>query len=111
MKETREHNKVVSDKKSFFDIFTEVMGWLQIVASPFLVAVILGAIIYFPKPTTTRLFLAVAIVTTGLIVGIIWATRVWRRKGTNHFISRIMATPELDNTVENQNQKDDNIRT
>ena len=78
------------------------MGWLQIVASPFLATAILGAIIYFSKPNTTRLVIAVAIVTIGLVIGIIWATRVWKKKGTIHYMSRIMATPELDNKNEEQ---------
>jgi hypothetical protein len=102
MQKTGEQKNEVSDKKSLFEIFTEIMGWLQIVASPFLAAVILGTIIYFSKPTTTRLVIAVAIVTIGLVIGIIWATRVWKKKGTIHYMSRIMATPELDNRDEDQ---------
>ena len=97
MEETSKHKDPLTDKKSLFEYFTEIMGWLQIVASPFLAVSIIGAFIYFSKPNTTRLIVAIAIVTIGLIIGIIWATRVWRKKGTIHFMSRIMATPELDN--------------
>lgn len=38
--------------------------------------------------------------TIGLVIGIIWATRQWKGKGTIWFMSRIMATPELDNPDE-----------
>ena len=78
------------------------MGWLQIVASPFLIAVVIGSIVYFSRPSNARLVFAIIIVTIGLVIGIIWATSVWRKKGTNHFISRIMATPEFDQKAEDQ---------
>ena len=102
MQKTAEQKDTVTDKKSLFEFFIEIMGWLQIVASPFLVASIIGAIIYFSRPNTTRLVIAIVIVTIGLVIGIIWATRVWRKKGTIHFMSRIIATPELDNKDEDQ---------
>ena len=37
------------DKMSFFDYFTEVVGWLQIVASPLLAGLVISALIYFSK--------------------------------------------------------------
>jgi hypothetical protein len=40
--------------------------------------------------------LGTSVTLIGLIVGIIWATKVWKKKGTVHFMSRVMATPELD---------------
>ena len=87
-----------TNKKSLFVLFTEIVGWLQIFVSPFFVGLIIGSIIYFLKPGTTRLIIAVFITITGLFTGIVWANRIWRKKGTIHFMSRIMATPELDNT-------------
>jgi|SRR5687767_13268636 len=87
-----------TNKKSLFVLFTEIVGWLQIFVSPFLVGLIIGSIIYFFNPGTTRLIIAVFITITGLFTGIVWANRIWRKKGTIHFMSRIMATPELDNT-------------
>jgi hypothetical protein len=92
-----------SEKKSLFEYFAEIIGWLQIVASPLLAASILGAIVYFSNPNTPRLIIAIVIVLVGLTIGIIWATRVWRKKGTIHFMSRIIANPELDNNDEEQN--------
>lgn len=43
----------------------------------------------------------IGIVAVSLIMGVIWATRVWKKHGTIHFVSRVMATPELDNPEEN----------
>ncbi len=90
------------DKMSFFDFATEMVGWLQIVASPLLAAVVLAALIYFSNPTIFRLFFAIAVILLGLVVGIIFATRVWKKQGTVHFVSRVMATPELDNLDEDK---------
>jgi hypothetical protein len=84
------------DRKSFFELFTEIMGWLQIAASPFLIGLALGAIVYLLKPESLTLWIGIAISLAGLIFGIIWATRVWKKKGTIYYVSRVMATPEFD---------------
>lgn len=44
--------------------------------------------------------MGIIVATIGLVIGIIWATRQWKGKGTIWFMSRIMATPELDNPDE-----------
>lgn len=94
----------------FFEIFTEVMGWLQIVASPLLVGLGIGAIIYFPHPSTINLIIALSIVMVTLIFGIILATRIWKKKGTIWFLSRIMATPELDNITSEKETANEETR-
>ena len=83
-------------KLSFFELTMEILGWLQIVASPLLLASIIGFIIYVSNPSPIRLIIAVVIATLGIIIGIFWATKIWKKKGTIHFMSRIMATPDLD---------------
>ncbi len=85
---------------SFLDYATEVTGWLQIILSPLLAGLIIAAIIYFSNPSTPRMIIAITVALIGLIVGIIFAIRVWKKKGTVHFVSRVMATPELDNLDE-----------
>ncbi len=87
----------------FFEFITETIGWLQIVASPLLIGLGIGAFIYFPDPTTIRLVLGIIVATLGLIVGIIWANKAWKGKGTIWFVSRVMATPELDEPDEENN--------
>ena len=94
-----------------FELITESIGWLQIVVSPLLIGLIVGAIFYFPNPTTTRLVLGITVATLGLVIGIIGATKQLKGKGTIWFMSRIMATPELDNLDEDKSntetKKDD----
>ena len=102
MKKVAEQNKRELGKKSPFEYFTEIMGWLQIAVSPFLIGSVIGGLVYFSKPNTTRLVIAIIILIIGLVIGIIWATKVWRGKGTIHFMSRIMATPELDKIDEDK---------
>jgi hypothetical protein len=78
----------------------EVFSWLKIVASPLLIAAIIAIIIYLNVPETIGLALSISILLLGLIVGIIWATRVWKKQGTTNFLARIYATPELDKVKE-----------
>ncbi len=94
-------NKQSSEKSTFGNII-EIIGWLQIFASPFLIGVITAAFIYFPKPSTPRLVIAIIVAMTGLIAGIKWATSVWRKKGTIRFLSQVIATPEPDKIEEIQ---------
>ena len=51
---------------------TSILAWLQIVASPLLIGIVIGFIIYYNVPGKTGLVLAVVISTTGLIIGVIW---------------------------------------
>jgi hypothetical protein len=87
-------------KFRFFEFLTESLGWLQIVASPLLIGIAVGAIIYFSGPGTVRLIIGITIAIAGLIVGIILANKQLKGKGTVWFMSRIMATPELDKADE-----------
>jgi len=90
------------EKISPLDYFTEVVGWLQIVAFPLSIGLLVGACIYFSNPSTERLVIGSVIVITGLITGIVFATRVWKKQGTMHFVSRVTASPELDNADEDK---------
>lgn len=82
----------------FFELITELVGWCRIAISPILIGLIISAIIYFNKQDTIGFVLALLPAIAGIAIGIIWATRVYKSKnGTIHFISRVDATPELDN--------------
>lgn len=84
------------EKKSGFMLFTEIMGWLQIAASPLLIGALIGGAVYLSNPTPGRLAIGILIALAGLIIGIAWATYVWKKKGTINFVSRIDASPEPD---------------
>nr|WP_294936488.1 hypothetical protein [uncultured Flavobacterium sp.] len=74
----------------------EIIGWLQIVASPLLFGTFIGAFIYFRNPSATNLIIALLLILTGLIVGILYATKIWKTKGTMSFLSNVSATPDFD---------------
>ncbi len=93
------------EKKNGFEIFTDSMGWLQIVASPLLIGIVTGFIVYLAKPDFNGTIIGISIAALGLIIGIIWATRVWKRKGTIEYVSSLSATPELDNRKEEEDKK------
>jgi len=73
-----------------------IIAWLQIVASPLLIGIIMGFIVYYKIPGLTELILAVVISTVGLVIGVIWATRVWKKRGTFEFMSEISSSHDLD---------------
>lgn len=81
----------------------EIFGWIRIVLSPILVAFLIAAPIYFNKPDNTGLILSIIILFAGLIIGIVWATRVWKKQGTQQFLSQISASPDLDPKTKSEN--------
>jgi hypothetical protein len=81
---------------------TSIIAWLQIVASPLLIGIVIGFIIYYNVPGKTGLVLAVVISTTGLIIGVIWACRVWKKRGTVEFILEISSSPDFDKCNEEE---------
>lgn len=89
-----------------FETITEILGWLQIVLSPTLFCAAIGAWIYFSNQNLTRLIIAICISLLGLIIGILYANKIWKTKGTVWFISRVNASPELDNLDNSTKEKD-----
>jgi uncharacterized protein YneF (UPF0154 family) len=83
----------------------ETLGWLQILASSLLIGLGAGIFVYLQNPTNTGLTIGILIASAGLIIGILLATKYWKTKeGTMGFLSRVMATPELD---KKENESDD----
>lgn len=80
-----------------FEYIISIIYWLKIVASPLLIGAAIGVLIFFSNPNTTTLGIGIAISTIGLIVGLLWATKIWKTKGTIGYISEIDATPDIDN--------------
>lgn len=74
----------------------DTLAWLKIMASPLLAGIIAGALVYLPNKSTGTLVVAAIFVATGLIFGIVWANRIAKKHGSVNFLSRIIATPELD---------------
>lgn len=82
------------------ETISEIFGWIRIVLSPLLIGAGLGAIIYYNYPTWTSFIIAILLGVLGLVIGVIWATRVWDKQGTIQFLSRVDASPDLDKKVD-----------
>ncbi len=74
----------------------KIFAWLSIVASPVAFGAMAGGVIYLAMKDLAGIILASLVIAASLVLGIIIATRIWRKRGTIEFISRISATPELD---------------
>lgn len=91
------------------EFITEGIGWLKIALSPTLIGIGIGAIVYYLNQDLLGFVIGGLFVIVGFIGGVIWATRIWKTKGTVWFLSRTMATPELDkndNTIPDMSNLD-----
>ena len=82
-------------KKDFFNLFLEVFGFSRIVASPLLIGLAIGFVVYVSKPDNMRLIIAIIIASLGLIIGIIWAIKIWKKKSTLDYITTA-TSPDFD---------------
>lgn len=64
--------------------------------TPTLIGIVLGGLFYLYSPNNIGKIVGITISLVGLIIGINWASRIKKKYGTIWFVSRIMATPELD---------------
>lgn len=74
----------------------EWLGRLRIIASPLVVGLIAGGLFYLWKPDTTGIAIGSIIALSGLVLGIRWANRKAKGKGTIWFLARILGTPAVD---------------
>lgn len=81
MKSTFGQKRKESQRLSVFDLLVEIYDWLHVVAASLIVGLIIGFAVYYSKPGKTSLIVAIAIVVTSLVVGIILAANVWKQKG------------------------------
>ena len=88
-----------------FEYIMEIIAWFQIVASPLFIGLGISALIYFRNPSKTTLIIAIIVAVLGLVIGIVWANRIWKTKGTMWFVSQISATSDLDNLTEKEIEK------
>ena len=72
-----------------FEIFLEILGWLQITVGVTILAGLPALFFAVKYDTSTGRWIAVTIVIFGFIIGAIWATRIWIKHGTMNWLSRI----------------------
>jgi hypothetical protein len=88
-----------------FEIITEIVGWIQIVLSPTFIGIAFGFGIYYYFPNQIGMIFGIVVAIVGFIIGLVLATKKFKTTGTINFLSRISATPELDNIEKTENVK------
>lgn len=86
--------KSIMHQKS--EMFFEIIGWVRIMLSPLIIGAVLAAIVYTLFQNTAGIIIGVILIIAGFVIGIWLANRAWKKNGTMFFLSRTMATPELD---------------
>ena len=72
-----------------------VLAWLQIFISPAIIGIVLGVIIWLNMRNVWGLSAAILIALIGCGIGIAFAEKARRNKGTIEFMARNIAHPEL----------------
>lgn len=80
---------------TFLKNLTSLFAWLQIMVSPSLVGVILGGIAWLGLKGVPGAVVGCVCTAVGVGLGIWWAEKARKGKGTVEFISRIRRHPEL----------------
>ena len=75
--------------KKAFDLFIELIFWIAIFASPFLVCVAIATIIY--SSNESLWWLSIIIAAIGIAAGIFVAEKVRKKYGCENFISKIFS--------------------
>ncbi len=85
----------------FLEKLIAFFNYLKIAASPTLFGFIISAIVYANKPDTVGQILAIIIAISGIVCGVLLANWAKRKVGTTEFMSRINASPDLDDAMKN----------
>ena len=91
-----------------FEIITEIMGWIRIALSPTLIGIVFGLILYDYFQNLAGIIAGCFIAFIGILIGINWATNKFKTTGTIHFLSRIDASPDLDNLKKSEEKENIN---
>lgn len=91
-------------KKSNFEKGIDFISALRIIASSTLLGLIIGFVIYKISDESNRGALIAGFITgAGLVIGIIWALNVSKKLGTTDFLSKVDASPDIDEAVKDKN--------
>lgn len=86
----------------FLKGFIEVIQGVRIVLSPTLIAVLVALLVFQQLPNSKGFMAGIVIILIGLIIGIVWAVRIWKKTGTNEYMSRVNASPDFDKIKKNE---------
>lgn len=82
---------------NFFDKVLELINWIKIFLSPFIISLIIGGLIFLSSNNIWIQSISVLIVVLGIITGIYLAEKIRKKHGTERFMAKIHESPDLDN--------------
>jgi hypothetical protein len=85
--------------KKLIPIVLEILGWLQIAVSPLLIGLFLGCCVYYFIPSFIGILLGGFVALTGIFIGIVWATRISNKYGTNTMLKQLNHKAEFDDDL------------
>jgi uncharacterized membrane protein YfcA len=89
----------MKNEKSFFETIIDAISWLKIVASPTILGIGIGfACQYYLNSNFLFGFFVIA----GIVLGIYWANKVSKKYGATNFISKVNASPDIDEAVKDK---------
>ncbi|GGP01682.1 hypothetical protein GCM10010992_03040 [Cloacibacterium rupense] len=89
----------MENKKTIFEKLIDAIYWIEIVASPTIIGLAIG---YACKYYLESSFLFGFFTISGIILGIKFANKIAKTKGTTEFISRISASPDIDDAMKDK---------
>jgi len=87
---------------SFFDKIFDIIAWIKIFLSPFIIGLVLASVIWFSNDSNLIKMASLGVAGLGIILGIIFAEKIRKKTGTQEFVSRIYRTPELEKNQESK---------
>ncbi len=82
----------------------KIISWIQIFISPVLIGGISAFVVFLKLDNTVGTILSLILAISGSIIGFLFAEKARKGKGTVWFMSRVIATPELDKPEESKNK-------
>lgn len=82
---------------NFFEKVLELINWIKIFLSPFVISLIIGGLIFLSSNNIWIQSLSLLIVVLGIITGIYLAEKIRKKHGTERFMAKINESPDLDN--------------
>lgn len=89
----------MENKKTIFEKIIDAISWIEIFASPSIIGIVIGyACEYYLDNSFLFGFFSVG----GIILGIKFANKIAKTRGTTEFISRISASPDIDEAIKDK---------
>lgn len=80
-----------------FEKILKLNAFAEIIGSPLIIGLVIGFIIYKKLNNLMGLIIGIVVATISLVIGIIIALRINKKRDIVELVSRVSASPDLDN--------------